>query len=243
MNATRIETNGTSSHESATQKPVLFFDIDNCLYPKSAKVHDLMAVLIDDYFEKHLNLPSRAEAVRLHAEYYTNYGLAIEGLVRHHEIDPLDYNSKVDDALPLETVLSPNPELRTLLEDIDRSKVKLWLFTNAYVNHARRVVTLLGVEDCFDGLTYCDYASTPILCKPHVDMFSKAMREAGVEKMEDCWFVDDSWGNCVEAQELGWTTAHLVEEGVKAPEKKAAKFQIRQLGQLREVFPQFFKSK
>lgn len=60
-----------------------------------AKVHDLMANLIDQYFAKHLSLPYN-EAVRLHKEYYRNYGLAIEGLVRHHEIDPLEYNSKVD---------------------------------------------------------------------------------------------------------------------------------------------------
>lgn len=37
-------------------------------------------------------------------------------------------------------------ELIELLEDVDTSKVKLWLFTNAYVNHARRVCKLLGVD-------------------------------------------------------------------------------------------------
>ncbi len=64
-----------------------------------AKVHDLMADLIDQYFATHLSLPYE-DAVRLHKEYYQNYGLAIEGLVRHHQIDPLEYNAKVDDALP-----------------------------------------------------------------------------------------------------------------------------------------------
>jgi len=45
----------------------------------------------------------------------------------------------------LETVLHPDPELLSLLQSVDRTKVKLWLFTNAYVNHARRVVRLLGI--------------------------------------------------------------------------------------------------
>lgn len=147
-----------------------------------------MAELIDNYFAKHLGV-SEEEAIRLHKEYYQNYGLAIEGLVRHHQIDPLEYNAKVDDALPLEGIIKPNPQLRKLLEDIDKSKVKMWLFTNAYTNHAKRVVRLLEIEDLFEGLTYCDYAAQPILCKPHVDMFAKAMREAGVEKPEDCYFV------------------------------------------------------
>ena len=187
-------------------------DIDNCLYPKSkhpcfesmthritaaltatagAKVHDLMADLIDKYFVDHLSLPWD-EAVRLHKEYYQNYGLAIEGLVRHHQIDPLEYNAKVDDALPLEGVIKPNQDLKDMLADIDRSKVKLWLFTNAYINHAKRVIRLLELEDVFDGITYCDYSAMPLVCKPHPEAFAKAMKQAGVENVDDCFFVGRS---------------------------------------------------
>ncbi|KAI9171211.1 hypothetical protein HJFPF1_00692 [Paramyrothecium foliicola] len=230
------QTNGTK-----TGKPVLFFDIDNCLYPKSAKVHDLMADLIDQYFATHLNMPWE-DAVRLHKEYYTNYGLAIEGLVRHHQIDPLDYNAKVDDALPLDRVIKPNPELRKMLLDIDKSKVTMWLLTNAYVNHAKRVLRLLGIEDLFDGLTFCDYAEQPLICKPDPRMYRRAMDQAGVERLEDCYFVDDSYLNCVKATEYGWTVAHLVEEEVPVPPTPASKYQIRNILDLRKAYPQFFKS-
>jgi len=157
-----------------------------------AKVHDLMADLIDKYFAEHLSLPWD-DAVRLHKEYYQNYGLAIEGLVRHHQIDPLEYNAKVDDALPLDDVIKPRPELKQLLQDLDTTKVKPWLLTNAYINHARRVIRLLEVGDFFEGITYCDYANVPFVCKPHPDMYAKAMRDAGVEKYEDCYFVGKSW--------------------------------------------------
>lgn len=156
--------------------------------PTGKRVHDHMTVLIDDYFVKHLNLDLK-EANRLHNEYYKNYGLAIEGLVRHHKIDPMEYNRQVDDALPLDDIIIPDPELRKLLEDIDKSKVKLWLFTNAYSTHGKRVVRLLGIEDLFEGLTFCDYAKRPFLCKPHADMFAKAMKEADVKEMKDCYFV------------------------------------------------------
>ncbi len=147
-----------------------------------------MSDLIDDYFSKHLDI-SWDEAVRLHKEYFTNYGLAIEGLVRHHQIDPMEYNAKVDDALPLETVIMPNPELRQLLMDIDKSKVKMWLFTNAYKTHGERVVKLLGIEDLFEGLTFCNYSEVPFVCKPQPNMYKKAMREAEIENPEDCFFV------------------------------------------------------
>lgn len=219
-----------------------------------------MADLIDQYFAKHLGVPEE-EAIRLHKEYYRNYGLAIEGLVRHHKIDPLEYNAKVDDALPLEGIIKPNPQLRQLLEDIDTTKVRLWLLTNAYVSHGKRVVKLLGISDLFEGLTYCDYSSVPIICKPHKDMFAKAMREAGVERNEDCYFVgtfsnpnacayrvslltipDDNYSNCVGAKEIGWTAAHLVEEGLTVPRTPASQYQIRHLEELRDVYPQFFRS-
>ncbi|KAK4193946.1 Haloacid dehalogenase-like hydrolase-domain-containing protein [Podospora australis] len=220
---------------------VFFFDIDNCLYPKSARVHDLMADLIDKYFAEHLSLPWE-DAVRLHKEYYQNYGLAIEGLVRHHQIDPLEYNAKVDDALPLDDIIKPRPELKRLLADIDKSKVKLWLFTNAYVNHAKRVVRLLEVKEYFEGVTYCDYSAPRLICKPHLESFQKAMKDAGVEKFEDCFFVDDSYQNCKKAQEIGWKVAHLVEEGVKSPRTAACAHQISHLEELRKAFPQVFKS-
>jgi len=49
--------------------------------------------------------------------------------------------------------------------------------------------------------------------------------------------------NCAKAKEYGWTAAHLVEEGMKVPGTPASQHQIRHLRELRDVFPQFFKSK
>ena len=152
------------------------------------RVHDHMAKLIDQYFVKHLEL-SPEDSYKLHHEYYRTYGLAIEGLVRHHKIDPMEYNRQVDDALPLDDILSPDPELQKLLQDIDKTKVKLWLFTNAYLSHGKRVVRLLGIDDLFEGITFCDYANPPLICKPHPEMFAKAMKEAGVQESKDCYFV------------------------------------------------------
>ncbi|EGU83995.1 hypothetical protein FOXB_05488 [Fusarium oxysporum f. sp. conglutinans Fo5176] len=106
---------------------------------------------IDDYFKKHLGL-SPDDAERLHKDYSQQYGQAIEGLVRHHQIDALEYNAKVDDAVPLDDLIKPNAQLRQFLEDIDTSKI-------------------------------------PFVCKPHKEMFMKAMREAGVSDVSRCYFI------------------------------------------------------
>ena len=188
----------------------------------------------------HLSL-SQEDANHLHMKYYKDYGLAIEGLVRHHKIDPMDYNTKVDDALPLEDVITPDPDLRRLLLAFDRSKIRLWLFTNAYKTHGSRVVKLLGVDDLFDGITFCDYAAQKFVCKPHSEMFELAQNDAQVSSPQHCYFVDDSYLNCQAARALGWTTVHLVERSEPLPLKQAAKYQIRSLEDLKTLFPQFFK--
>lgn len=109
--------------------------------------------------------------------------------MEHNQVDPRDYNSNVDDALRLDGILKPNLKTRRLLDDIDKSKVKLWLLTNSYITHTTRVVKLLELENIFDGVTFCDYAELPLVCKPHPAMYQKAMREAGVDRTEDCFFV------------------------------------------------------
>lgn len=72
------------------------------------------------------------EAERLHQKYYKEYGLAIRGLVMHHKIDALDYDSKCDATLPLETVLRPDQNHKEMLRSLDRSKCRVWALTNAY---------------------------------------------------------------------------------------------------------------
>lgn len=109
----------------------------------------------------------------------------------------MEFNTLVDDALPLDGVITPDPTLKNLLEDMDPKKIKLWAFTNAYVTHAERVLRLLGVEGFFEGVTYCDYGEWPLVCKPMGKMFEKAEREAGVNRKEaeagegvgECFFV------------------------------------------------------
>ncbi|KAF3937295.1 hypothetical protein ABW19_dt0201522 [Dactylella cylindrospora] len=226
---------------AADDRYVFFFDIDNCLYSRNHNIHDRMQILIDEYFQRHLSLTS-SEANELHLRYYKDYGLALDGLIRHHKIDALEYNREVDDALPLEDILKPDEELKRLLEEVDKGKVKMWLFTNAYVTHGRRVVRLLGVGEFFEGITYCDYAAEEeLVCKPKVEAFEKAMAQAGVTDKSKCYFVDDSATNCVGATEFGWKTAHFVEEGFPEPKTMSGNYRIRNLKELKTIFPELFK--
>lgn len=199
-------------------KKIFYFDIDNCLYERSTKIHDMMQVKIHKYFKDSLNLNDE-DAHNLHMNYYTTYGLAIEGLVRNHQVNALEYNSKVDDALDLKSVLSTNVELRELLQSIKQNGNYdyFWLITNAYKNHALRVVSFLGLGDLFDGLTYCDYSQFPIICKPMDKFFHKCLDVTNIDYkdvavMKKQSFVDDSEINVKAAQRLGYgKVIHYIE--------------------------------
>ncbi|CAZ82190.1 unnamed protein product [Tuber melanosporum] len=186
---------------------------------------------------------NQEDAKTLHETYYKSYGLAIEGLVLHHKIDPLEYNGKVDDALPLDQVLHSDPQLRKLISDIDRTKVRLWLFTNAYITHGKRVVKLLGIEDLFDGITYCDYAQEILICKPKIEMFEKGLLYSRESCDPEILLTDyDSTINCQAAVRFGWeNTVQKLEPSDPEPSVSVAKHNIRSLEELRALYPEFFK--
>lgn len=196
---------------------VFFFDIDNCLYKSSTKIHDLMQVSIVSYFKNTLEL-SHDEAHELNNKYYKTYGLAIRGLVMFHGINALEYNKLVDDSLPLQDILQPDVKLREMLLELKNSGKfdKFWLFTNAYKHHGIRCIQLLGLGDIFDGITFCDYAqSDTLVCKPDPMAFEKAKLQSGLGNYENAWFIDDSGSNIRQGIQLGMQKCiHLVENEV-----------------------------
>lgn len=124
-------------------------------------------------------------------------------------------------------------------------KVKLWLFTNAYVNHGKRVVELLGIEDQFEGITLCDYGAVSrggkMVCKPDPEMFCRAERDAVVEQGTPIYFVDDSGPNCSAAEKRGWITVQKLEPDEELEWRVMTRRSIRNFEELRVGFPHLSK--
>lgn len=185
-----------------------------------------------------LNMPPE-QAATLHQRYLREFGSTIEGLIHYHQVDPISFNKQVDDALPLEDLLEEDVPLQQTLARFDRTKVKLWLLTNAHITHARRVVRLLGVERCFEGITFCDYASGKLVLKPSQKMYAAAERDADAGGVRDCFFVDNSVQNCVAAQKRGWTAVHLCESSSQVMvEGEDVTYRVGNLHELPDLFPQ-----
>ncbi|GJJ07404.1 hypothetical protein Clacol_001606 [Clathrus columnatus] len=209
----------------------------------------LLTERIHSYFVNELGMPDE-QAMVLHRDYYTKYGLALRGLLRHHDVDGLDFDKKCDQSLPLEDFLKPDPAIRRLLLDIDRTKARVWALTNAYITHARRVLHILKLDDLIEDIVYCDYSTKDFVCKPEIEYYTQALEKANVQDPSKCFFVDDNlqnvraakrvgWGSCVhyrEPKETDSTPINQIEthEGVDAT--------IESLEELRVIWPHIFKS-
>jgi pyrimidine and pyridine-specific 5'-nucleotidase len=179
------------------------------------------------------------QAAALHQQYLREFGSTIEGLIHYHHVDPMSFNKQVDDSLPLEDLLEEDIRLQQTLARFDRTKVKLWLLTNAHVTHAHRVIRVLGVERFFEGITFCDYASGKLVLKPSQKMYAAAERDAEIGDVRQCFFVDNSVQNCVAAQKRGWTVVHLCESSQDLPKGELVEYQIRSLHELPSLFSEF----
>ncbi|KAI8146505.1 pyrimidine 5'-nucleotidase [Fennellomyces sp. T-0311] len=216
-------------------KPVFFFDCDNCLYHKDTGILHMMRQRIVDYMIN-MGIPEK-EAHKLRAQYFQDYGLALRGLQKHYNVDALDYDKQVDGGLPLDDILKPDTELRNMLATLNSTRK--WVFTNAYYPHAERCLKLLGIDDQFEGMTFADYREPDFACKPEVGAYEKAMKEAGVTDPSQCYLVDDSAINVDIAKSLGWVTVHVASD----PEKSNhGHFQIGGIHDLPKVLPHLWES-
>ncbi|CAH9050449.1 unnamed protein product [Cuscuta epithymum] len=141
----------------------LLFDLDDTLYPLSSGLAAACGKNITDYMVEKLGIePSITQ--KLGNLLYKNYGTTMAGLrAIGYDFDYDEYHSFVHGRLPYEN-LKPDPVLRSLLFTLPYRKV---IFTNADKVHALKVLRILGLEDCFEGII-CFETLNPNPCKTYV---------------------------------------------------------------------------
>lgn len=185
----------------------LFFDVDDTLYASSCGVWRIIRNRMGQYMTERMGLPVD-EVPGLRRRYFETYGTTLRGLQRHHQVDTDDYLAYVHD-LPLEQYIQPDPELRRLLLSLPQAR---WIFTNADASHAERVLAVLGVEDCFDGVI--DIRAVDFACKPEEAAFQRALAICGDPDPAACVLFDDSLSNLAGARRAGIKTVLVGADGV-----------------------------
>jgi putative hydrolase of the HAD superfamily len=174
------------------------FDLDNTLYPKSCGLMAAIGNRMDRYMIECLEI--RPEMVsRKRRAFLRDFGTTLNALRRYYTVDPDEFLTFVHD-IPLSRHLQFEPALDGMLERITIKKV---LFTNADAQHARRVLSHLGIMRHFESII--DIHLLEFINKPHRRAYLKAMDILSAQA-EECVLVEDSLANIIPAKKLGMMT-------------------------------------
>jgi len=122
------------------------FDLDNTLYPPSARLFDQIELRMSAWVMQALGV-DRAEADRLRRHYWAKYGTTLAGLMREHGVDPGPYLTAVHD-ISL-AALQPDPALAAGIGALPGRRI---VFTNGAVAYAERVLAARGLGGLFDAV-------------------------------------------------------------------------------------------
>jgi len=174
----------------------LLIDLDDTVYPANMQVWQLVMKRMYTYMHTHLGIPAE-EVPTMRDRLFNRYGTTLRGLQIERGIDAKAYLDYVHD-VDLSAILSPDPALQSALASIHLPKI---IFTNACESHARNVLGLMQLEDCFDSII--DVVAVQPYCKPELEAYQIALELAGSPDPAAVMMVDDRFENLVTAASLG----------------------------------------
>ena len=169
----------------------IFFDLDDTLYPSETGLWHAIKERMNSYMRERMHFPEDQIAT-VREKYFLQYGTI--SFICPSKKDFLAY---VLD-LPLKEYLTPNPTLRSVIASLPTRNL---IFTNADINHAKRVLNVLELSDLFD--TIVDVNTVAPYCKPMPESFQIAMKLAGESDPSKCVMIDDIHRTTRAASEAG----------------------------------------
>ena len=184
------------------------FDLDNTLYPTSARLFDQIEVKMTDYVAKALNVSTEV-ADHLRDTYWKQYGTTLAGLMAEHSIDPEPYLDAVHDIDF--SVLSPDPALAARIDALPGRKV---VYTNGARPYALKVLEARGLTGLFDAVYGVEHAG--YRPKPEQAAFEAIFALDNLAPEFGAMFEDDV-RNLAVPHALGMRTVHVGPDPLPAP--------------------------
>jgi len=173
------------------------FDLDNCLYPASAGLFDLIDERMTAYIQR-LEDCSPEEAKRVQKAHFHEHGTTLAGLMKTHDVDPHHFLADVHD-IALDRV-EANPRLARALSELPGRK---FVFTNGDAPYASRVLERIGIRGQFAALH--DVHASSLRPKPDPHGYTVLCESLGIDPRR-ALLVDDMIQNLRPAKVLGMTT-------------------------------------
>lgn len=184
------------------------FDLDNTLYPPSARLFDLIEARMTAWVMGALGV-EQAEADRLRRDYWLRYGTTLAGLRAEHRVDADAYLADVHD-IALDRI-APDPALTTAIGTLPGRRI---VYTNGSAGYAERVIAARGLTGLFDAVYGVEHAG--FRPKPERGAFEAVFARDGVTPARAAMFEDDA-RNLAAPHAMGMRTIHVAPAPEPAP--------------------------
>jgi len=179
------------------------FDLDNTLHDAQKKIFPVINQKINQYISEAVKI-NLSEADLLRQKYWDNYGATLEGLIKHHNIDPTDFLKETHTLKNLENLILPMTDLIKVLSSINEKKI---LYTNAPRDYTNKVLEVCKVKECFDAIFSIEDSN--FIAKPSAISMKIFLKKYNIKS---ACFVDDVKENLETAKQFELSTIWLTNE-------------------------------
>lgn len=173
------------------------FDLDNCLYPATANLFELIDIRMGAYIQRLLDCDP-VEARIVQKRYFHDHGTTLAGLMAVNQVEPNDFLDYVHDIDLARIAADP-----AVAEAITKLPGRKFVFTNGDAAYAGRVLDKLGLTGLFDGLH--DIHAMDYVPKPNPEAY-RALCERHAIDPKRALFAEDMARNLEPAKAIGMTT-------------------------------------
>ena len=182
-------------------KKNLLLDLDGTVYQDLESVFGQVSKLMTKYISEKLNVNLK-KAKELQTNYFYKYNTSLNGLMIHHDIPPKEFLKYVHD-IDL-SFMKKDMVLRAELEKLNMRKL---IFTNGSTDHAKNVLSHLGIDDLFENIF--DITDAEYQPKPEPKAFDLMTKKFDLDPCETI-YVEDIAKNLSIGKERGCTTVWLI---------------------------------
>ncbi|RUN76067.1 pyrimidine 5'-nucleotidase [Sphingomonas sp. TF3] len=186
------------------------FDLDNTLYPASARLFDKIDAKMGAYIAAKFEV-DLVEARRIQKGYFHGHGTTLAGLMAEHDVDPHAFLDFVHD-IEMD-VLEENAPLAAAIARLPGRKI---VFTNADTPYATRVLGRLGLGESFEAIH--DIHAMDLLPKPQASAYAGLCAAFDIAPAEAIFF-EDMARNLAPAKAIGMTTVWVDNGSEQGPDE------------------------
>jgi len=179
------------------------FDLDNTLHDAQSKIFPLVNTKMNEYISSYLDI-SLEDASSLRESYWERYGATLKGLIKHHNINPIDFLSVTHNLQDFNKLVHPENNLKKTLSKIQGRKI---IYTNAPKTYTNKILKISKIFELFDEIFTIEDSN--FIPKPDQGMMDTFLKKYNIS---EGFFIDDVKENLIAAKNSGLTTIWITNE-------------------------------